>query len=239
MRVGLLVCDHVLSEFRHLSGDYPEMFAALFADHPQVELVSYDLPAGEFPTSPGECDAWITTGSRRSVYDAGDWIEQLADFVRRLHAADSPYFGVCFGHQMLAQALGGKVERSDRGWGVGVKEVEVVDSPDWLGPGPVPVLNSHADQIVEIPPGARILGRNDHCPVSMMAVGETMVGIQGHPEFTVGYAAALLRHRRGNLIPEETVDAALDTLADPPDPVLLADAIVRFLESSVARHSRR
>lgn len=229
MRLGLLICDHVSPEFVGISGDYPAMFARLFEPYPDLELVGYDLTAGEFPASPLECDAWITTGSRHSVYDDQPWIAALADFVRAVAAADRPYIGVCFGHQMIAHALGGKVERAAAGWGVGVKEVVVDDGPDWLGADRYRVLNSHADQVTDLPADAVVLGGNQHCPVSLMAVGDRIVGIQGHPEFTKEYAAALLHVRRGTVIPAEVVDAALASLGDPVEPGLLADAMVRFL----------
>ena len=87
MRLGLLVCDHVSPEFRSIAGDYPDMFESLMAGHPEVELVSYDLTRQELPSSPTECDAWITTGSRHSVYDPADWIGAFADLVRTIAAA--------------------------------------------------------------------------------------------------------------------------------------------------------
>jgi GMP synthase (glutamine-hydrolysing) len=131
---------------------------------------------------------------------------------------------------MIAHALGGKVERAETGWGVGVKEVVVAEPPDWLGVARYRVLNSHADQVTDLPPGAIVLGGNEHCPVSLMTIGDHFLGIQGHPEFTEAYAAALLHARRGTVIPAETVDAALPTLNDPVPPGLLAGALVRFLK---------
>lgn len=229
MRLGLLVCDHVSADFQSVAGDYPDMFRRLFEGHPEVELVTYDLTAGEAPDSPEESDAWMTTGSRHSVYDSDDWIEALAELVRQIHATGVPYVGVCFGHQMIAHALGGKVQRAEQGWGVGVKEVMVTDPPSWLDRTSYRVLNSHADQVTGLPPDALVLGGNEHCPVSLMQVGDRMLGIQGHPEFTPDYAAALLSARRGRVIPAATVDAALASLDDPPDPRILADALVSFL----------
>lgn len=224
MRIGLLVCDHVNPELRHVSGDYPDMFRRLFSGHPEVELVVYDAVNGEVPSDPAECDAWMTTGSRHSVNDELEWIGRLEAFVREVARAKVPFVGVCFGHQLLAKALGGRVAKSDRGWGVGVTEVEVDER---LGIGDrYRVVSSHQDQVVELPTGAEVLGWTEHCPVSVMAVGETMVGIQGHPEFDVRYAEALLALRRGTVIPEETADAALATLEVDPDREALASWIL-------------
>lgn len=231
MRVGLLVCDHMSAEFSSIAGDYPSLFERFFWSHPQVELVVYDLAADQFPASATECDAWIATGSRESVYSGEEWIERLADFVRQIHDAHRRYVGVCFGHQMIAHALGGKVEHSERGWGLGIKEVVVADPPEWLGQSSYRVLNSHQDQITTLPPGAVTLGGNEHCPISLIQLGDDMIGIQGHPEFTPALSEALIRSRRGTVIPTDVADAALESLDTPPDTEVLADAVVAFISS--------
>jgi len=233
MRLGLLVCDHVRPEFEHISGDYPDMFRRLFAGHPDVEIVVYDVIGGEMPADPGECDAWITTGSRHSVNDDEPWIRDLEGFVRDVAKEQVPFVGVCFGHQLIAKALGGTVVKSERGWGVGAKEVEVKGD---LGLGPsYTVLTSHQDQIEELPPAAEILGWNEHCPVSMLGVGEKMIGIQGHPEFDPAYSQALMESRRGGLIPEATVDDGLASLEGGTDGALLVDWILERFRSDVNR----
>ena len=233
VKLGLLVCDHVRPEFLHVSGDYPDMFRGLFAGHPEVELVVYDVIGGELPSGPAECDAWITTGSRFSVNDDEPWIRQLEQFVRDVAKADVPFVGVCFGHQLIAKALGGTVVKSDRGWGVGAKEVKVRDD---LGLGPsYTVLTSHQDQIDSLPAGAEILGWNEHCPVSMLGVGETMIGIQGHPEFDPAYSKALMESRRGTLIPEATVEEGMSSLEDDIDGNRLVDWILHRFSSDAHR----
>jgi len=233
MRLGLLVCDHVLTELRWISGDYEDMFRRLFADHGDLDMVTYDLIAGDFPSDPGECDAWVTTGSRHSVNDDEPWIRKLEDFVREVAATEMPFIGICFGHQMLAKALGGSVARSERGWGVGVKEVEVLPE---LGLGrSYRVLTSHQDQVETIPTGGEILGWNQHCPVSMLRVGSKIIGIQGHPEFHPSYSRALMELRRGTVIPEAIVDAGLATLGQPFDSARLAEWIMGVIRSDTGR----
>lgn len=230
MRLGLLVCDHVAPRFTGIAGDYPDMFEAMFAAHPEVDLVHYDLTANSYPVGARDCDAWITTGSRLSVNDTEPWIEWLADFVPELARTEVPFLGVCFGHQMLARALGGRVDRSNRGWGIGVKTVDISNPPpDWLGLSDYRVLNSHQDQIADLPPGAAVIGSNSHCPVSMVTVGESLMGLQGHPEFPAAYARALIEDRRGGLIPEHVADAGLASLETQPDNAALAAALVRFV----------
>ena len=225
MRLGLLVCDHVRPEFEHISGDYPDMFRRLFANHPEVDVVVYDVIGGEVPSDPDECDAWITTGSRHSVNDDEPWIRDLEQFVRDVATQEVPFVGICFGHQLIAKALGGTVVKSDHGWGVGAKEVEVRGD---LGLGAsYTLLTSYQDQIEDLPPGAEILGWNEHCPVSMMGVGENMIGIQGHPEFDTTYSEALMESRRGGLIPEAIVEEGMTSLDRDIDGDRLVDWILR------------
>lgn len=228
--IGLLVCDRVRDEFLDVSGDYTDMFASLLSA--RLELTPYFILDDEFPASPTERDGWITTGSRHSVYDDIPWIHRFAEFTRQIAAADVPLVGICFGQQMIAHALGGRVEKSDRGWGVGSKEVTVTEQRPWMAPNAATyrILNSHQDQVVELPPGGTVIATNDHCPVSALAVGGRIIGFQGHPEFTPEYSAALMQARRGGLIPEEVVDEGLASLAIGPDRDVLVDWIVNFFE---------
>lgn len=225
MRLGLLVCDHVRPEFLEISGDYDDMFRRLFAGYDNVEVVVYDVINGELPSSASECDAWLTTGSRHSVNDDEQWIRDLEELVRDVAEAGIPFVGICFGHQLIAKALGGAVAKSDRGWGVGLQEVDVKDDLG-LG-GSYRILNSYQDQVEALPPGGEILGWNDHCPVAMLAVGPNMIGIQGHPEFDPAYSSALTKSRRGTLIPEDTADAAMASLGQPADSSRLGEWILR------------
>ena len=237
MRIGLLVCDHVRPEFLGISGDYEDMFRRLFAGRDEVEVVAFDAVNGEVPDEPSQADAWLTTGSRSSVNDDEQWIRDLEDFVRKVAAEETPFVGICFGHQLIAKALGGSVAKSDRGWGVGVQEVVV--SPE-LGLGDsYRVLSSYQDQVATLPPGGEVLGWNDHCPVSVMGVGSTILGIQGHPEFEPAYSEALMESRRGNLIPEDTVEAGLASLDDKPDRDRLADWILEFIQRARRPHLDR
>lgn len=228
MRLGLLLCDRVRPGFRVVSGDYPQFVARLLPDQ---ELVVYDLVAGQFPENLGECDAWITSGSRRSVYEEIGWVMDFAHLVRRLHDEERKLVGVCFGAQMIAHALGGVVGPAPHGWTVGIKNVVVTSTQPWMDPEAPTfrILHSNADQIKSLPPGARVLGRAEEVPVSVLAVGNHILGFQGHPEFTPEYAAVLMEARRGNPIPDEVVEAGLASLMQPPDAALLSGWIENFI----------
>lgn len=223
MTIGLLQCDHVAEEFRGIAGDLDEMFRRWLPGDWRV----FDLTAGDLPGA-GDCDAWVATGSRYSVYDDVDWIHRYAELVREIARVGAPYLGICFGHQMMGHALGGRVEKSARGWGVGVHEFTVHAQEEWMEPKleRLSVLMSCQDQVEALPPGAVVLASNAHCPVAMFRVGR-MLGIQGHPEWEPEYAAALLRARRER-IGGERVDAALETLGRKRNSTEFAHWVARW-----------
>ncbi|HUP14819.1 MAG TPA: GMP synthase [Acidimicrobiia bacterium] len=231
MKLGLLLCDHVRPGFRAVAGDYPEFFARFFADRPDVELVEFDLTAGEFPVDLDQCDAWITTGSRHSVYEDVPWVVTLADLVRRFDRERRKLVGICFGAQMIGHALGGEVARAPAGWQVGIKETRVGLAQLWMVPAAdtFRILHMNGDQILIPPERLRVLGSSEGVPVSVIAVGDHFIGFQGHPEFEPAYSAVLMEARRGNPIPEDVVDSGLSSLAIDTDTRLLSDWITRFI----------
>lgn len=232
MRIGLLECDHVDDRFRDVAGDYRDMFTALLAPR-GLELVPVDACNGELPARPGDFEGYVCTGSRRSAYDDRPWIHDLARFVRDVAAAGVPFVGICFGHQMLAHALGGEVRQADGGWGVGPHATVVDRAEPWMAPELTrPRLQyMHQDQVVRLPEGASVLGSADHCPVAMLRAGERMLGIQAHPEFPAAYVDALVRVRAERIGPAK-VDAARRELATPTDDDVVATWIASFLRGA-------
>ena len=238
MRVGLLQCDHVRDEYQSISGDYNDMFGALLGGFDWT-LVVYDATAGHLPADPHECDGYVISGSAASVYDEEPWIRDLEEFVRQAIGAEVPMFGVCFGLQLMATALGGTVEKSDRGWGVGVHTATIDVASDWMEPGAsaVSLIMSHKDQVTEMPEGARVLGSSGHCPNYLVEFSPSSVGVQGHPEFTPAYAGALLAHRRPLLA--ELTDPAIRSLQSATDSSTVAAWIHKLLSDvQFGRRSR-
>lgn len=230
MNIGLLGCDDVPERFRHLGGTYRDMFEALLTPHaPHTRFTWYPVYEGELPASIDACDAYICTGSRYSVYEDRDWIHALGDCVRRLHEAGKPYVGICFGHQMLAHALGGEVRRAEQGWGVGLHKMRITTLESWMQPeqSECKLQYMHADQVQRMPAGGALLGSARHCPIAMFRVG-TMLGIEGHPEFPAAYIEALLLDRKSRIGPER-VAPALASLSERTDEALVAGWIANFL----------
>jgi GMP synthase-like glutamine amidotransferase len=224
MKVGLLECDDVVGRFPTVKGGYREMFAALL---PEFSFRYYEAHRGRLPSSPAECDAWISTGSKYSVYEKHPWIEELSAFIR---STEKPFVGICFGHQMLAHAMGGEVAKAKQGWGVGILPLEILKEESWMAPPmkQVRIQHMHQDQVQRLPEGSVLLGRSAHCEFGMFRVGETMLGIEGHPEFTVEYGAALINARRAQI--GERADRALSSLKEKSDGPIVGRWIARFLK---------
>jgi GMP synthase (glutamine-hydrolysing) len=153
-----------------------------------------DLPA------PDAHDGVVVTGSYASVTERAPWMERAGEWL--LEAARTrPVLGVCFGHQLLAHALGGAVERNLRGPEVGTREVELTDAgradPLFAGlPARFAVQETHEDHVPAAPPGATVLARNDHAPVQAFAHGPRIRAVQFHPEFSPARVRAICDEQR-------------------------------------------
>lgn len=239
MRLCLFQCDHVDAELMHVAGDYGDMFERLFERvAAPFEVFRHDVIDGVWPERIEDYDAFWISGSRFSVYERIPWIEELAERVRQIARLERPLVGICFGHQMLAHALGGRVERSTRGWGLGIKRAVVRERRDWMEPaleGPRLIM-SHQDQVIELPPEGVVLTSNDHCPVSAMKIGATNLGYQGHPEFSPEYLDALMSSRLDR-IPIQLIREARDTLKEPHDGEIVGRWLVRFITRAIRERS--
>ena len=135
MRIGLLNCGNVQSDLIHIAGEYADMFKKLFDGFKtRIELIIYDITRNQYPSSLDEVEAYISTGSKYSVYDNREWIKQFSEFVINLYRHKKKFVGICFGHQMIAHALGGRTSKSERGWGVGLKKVRIIKNMTWMEP---------------------------------------------------------------------------------------------------------
>ncbi|HYC67504.1 glutamine amidotransferase-related protein [Brevundimonas sp.] len=213
-------------------GDYPAMFRALLGDGYVCQ--AFDSRAGDWP-EPAAFDAAIITGSSAGVYEPHPWIADLLDWIGEAKGRTG-LIGVCFGHQAMAQALGGRVEKSERGWGVGLHRYDVVSAEPWMVPplGTVAIPVSHQDQVVEQPPGTRVTLTSAFTPFAGLAWDDDAISLQGHPEFTPAYAAELTGGRRERIGPA-LVDEALDSLTRPDDRETVGEWLRRFIASRAGR----
>ena len=199
MKLGILNTDTVKPEFAAKHGEYPDMFAELFhLVDPDISLMTYEVVHGEYPSDIDEVDGYVITGSKLSVYDDIPWINDLKNFVRQLHSEEKKIIGICFGHQLVAEALGGKTGQAETGWCVGVHKNKFTDAAEDYGltRSEFKIPSNHKDQVLELPPGGKLLACTETCPISAMGLGDHILTFQGHPEFSEGYARALLDMRR-------------------------------------------
>ena len=227
MKVGLLLCDHVMPELRDSFGDYPVIFAKAW---PGFDFELFEACDGVFPPHVDSCDAYLATGSRHSVYEDLEWINQLKQFIRDIYQSDKYYLGVCFGHQLLAEALGGVVKKAESGWLVGVDTFESIKQQAWMVPfqTQLNLLMMCQDQVHVLPPDATILASTARCPVGIFQVGQRMLGVQAHPEFSKDYDQALME-RRVERMGVKTVEKGIASLSLSLDAPLFCKWAAHFL----------
>jgi GMP synthase-like glutamine amidotransferase len=199
LTIGILLTDHVVPELRHDHGDQTDFYDYIFnlAD-PTVKLRVYDVVLDEYPEFIDECDGYLITGSKLSVYDAEDWIRKLEIYVQLLNKQKKALLGVCFGHQLIAKALGGKSEEASIGWNLGIQNYDFQDTFPWVQDQSqsVSLIHSHKDQVTELPKTAELIASNTRVPIAMFKIGDHVMSMQGHPEFTPEYAHAVATMRK-------------------------------------------
>lgn len=237
MKLTIIETGLVPLAIRDQFPDYPAMFRQMIARADAgIACETVSVARGDALPDPAGLDAVLYTGSPAGVYDPEPWIAPLSEFIRAAAAARTPQVGICFGHQIMGEALGGKAVKSPKGWGVGRHTYEIVQCPDWAAgtcPAQLSIAVSHQDQVVELPPGAEVIARSAFTPYAGLNYRDfPAISFQCHPEFAPEYAAALYGARRSGALGEAAADAAIASLDGGLDRDLLAGWITAFLRAN-------
>ncbi len=241
MKIGILESGLLNERVSDRYDPYPVMFASLLNLAEQdLEFQTYSVIRGEMPKSTGDCDGWLITGSRHGAYEKLDWMLVLEDFIRDLYRQSLPLVGICFGHQIIAQALGGEVIKSDKGWGIGLHSYEISNPQDWMveTPQQVRIYAFHQDQVCVLPAMASVFSSSEFCPYAGLSYADSIISVQAHPEFEEDYELALIDMYGGNLVPEPVTKEARDQMQASEykaDTKMLADWISTFFLNRATR----
>jgi GMP synthase-like glutamine amidotransferase len=223
MLIGILQTGQAPEALRGTAGDYPDMFRRLLDGH-GFTFRTWHVEAMDFPDSPAAADGWLITGSRHGAYEDHPFIKPLEALIRDIHAAGVPLVGICFGHQIIAQALGGKVARYAGGWSVG--------PTDYDFGGETVTLNAwHRDQVIEAPAGAKVLATSAFCTNAALAYGDGIFTVQAHPEFRTDFVEGLMRTRGPGLVPDTLMAEARARADKRIDEQVLADRMAAFFKA--------
>jgi GMP synthase (glutamine-hydrolysing) len=237
MRICILDCDQLAPELAANYHSYGRMFSRLFSRIPPFPKRDvFVVRHGEYPGKGDDfCryDAYLLTGSQSDAFSDEQWVVDLRGYVRELLDQKKRLVGICFGHQLIAHVLGAEVGRAEQGWGVGASDYQLDTRPDWI-PEPMKptcLLASHRDQVKTLPAGATRLISSAFCPNAGFFIGNQVLCIQPHPEFSKDYARDLLNFRRKRL-GEETYQKGMQSLAKPVQGDLAAAWICAFIGSA-------
>ncbi|ONK75399.1 uncharacterized protein A4U43_C03F16450 [Asparagus officinalis] len=217
-RFAVLLCADDSDYVKKMYGGYFEVFVGLLGEEGETWDL-FRVSSGEFPADDDVAlyDGFVITGSCNDAHGDDDWICQLLRLLRRLDSLKKKVLGVCFGHQILSRALGGKTGRAIKGWDIGITCIHPSRSNKLLSslriPSHLPIIECHRDEVWELPPCAEVIARSERTGVEMFRYGEHVMGIQGHPEYTKDILLSLIdRLLQHNLIQSCHAEAAKATL---------------------------
>jgi len=231
MHIRILETGEPPEPLKSQFGDYPSMLERLLSPFsPRFSFSATAMHKGARAPSLAEFDGLLITGSPAGVYEDHAWIAPCEELVRATAEAGKPQVGICFGHQLMAQAFGGKTVKSDKGWGVGVHDYAIARQEAWMDPpsSRLACAVSHQDQVVEAPEGAKVIGGSAFCPIGVLEFAQgPAISFQQHPEFAHEYGSALLRFR-ADRIPKDRLEPGLTSYKTRTDRDLMGRWIANF-----------
>ena len=233
MKIGILNTDIVQLEGAFEFGQYPKMFSkVLWAVEPNIKFRTYEVQFGNYPLEINECDAYLITGSKASAYEDTPWIHSLQKFIQKLHENHKKLIGICFGHQRVAEALGGSVRESLDGWHVGVDSIFLNKEAAQFGSvgDEYNLIFSHKDEVIKLPKNAKLIGGSTTCPNGMFVIENHILCTQGHIELDKKFAKIVYDFRKDQ-IGNPKYQNACDTLTMKTDELELTANILRFLKN--------
>jgi GMP synthase (glutamine-hydrolysing) len=234
-KIGILVAGPVNEALIEKHGDYDRIFKRMLGPD-RFDFETFRVLDLDFPQSVQQCDGWLITGSKFGVYERHSFIPLLEQFVRDASAARMPMVGICFGHQIMAQALGGKVVKFDRGWGLGIQSYELRLA---AGTKQANVIAVHQDQVVERPDSARLIGSNDWCVNAALAYGDDegdwAISFQPHPEFDKQWTRDLIDALEGQSFDPSLAEKGRQSLHSELSASPLTDLVIDFLDGKIRR----
>lgn len=236
MHIAILMANTDESAFSARHPRDGEKFRALLAPlRPDWRFSVFPVKDGEFPEARDRIDGFIITGSPASARSDEDWVLDLMELVREIVRVEIPLFGACFGHQLIARALGGAVGDNPGAFVLGNVETDVIARPSWMvgAPPRFRIAAAHAEQVTTLPNGARVLTVSDGCLIGGFAIGNHVFTTEYHPEMTPDFIAALTEALARKL-PPEVIDRARASLNQSADRALFAQWIVGFFEQAAS-----
>jgi len=224
MLIGILQCGHAPDTVQDDYGDFDSMFFGLLAKH-DLTFKTWNVVDMEFPVTPREADGWLLTGSKHGAYEDHPFIDPLSAFIREVYASDRAMVGICFGHQIIAQALGGRVEKYDGGWAIGRQEY------NFGGRGGLAINAWHQDQVIEKPKDAKVIAANSFCEYAALIYGQQALTYQPHPEMDNDIIRDYVTARRDDpKFPTDIMDQAIKATTHPIQSDAIAKDIADFFK---------
>jgi GMP synthase-like glutamine amidotransferase len=224
MRIGVLQVERFQGALLDAVGPHLGLYEQLLTGH-GFAYDLYDVLAMQMPAAADAVDGWLITGSAAAAYDDLPWIAPLQQFIRQIHDQRRPLVGICFGHQIIAQVLGGRVEKFAGGWSIG-RQPYVIDGQ------PVHLNAWHRDQVTALPPEAQVFGQSDFCRYAALTYGDHILTLQAHPEYGATMLRALIDHYADDQYPPDRIARALADLPRPTDEAAIATRIARHFTAA-------